>query len=134
MGKLIIELLVFISLLAAPFTCARAVECSTSVQVIKEGEPAPCSGFLFSDEAEKRAAEARDDVKYYGKLVPKLEKKIELEIQRNGILENRLDLYMDQTETLAKRNAKIEDRSFWKHVGFFFLGGLAMYGAYEVAN
>ncbi len=113
---------------------ANAAECVKPVQVIQEGEAAPCKGFLFSNEAEKRAADARDDVAYYEKLVPSLEKKIDLESKRTQILEKRLDLYIDQSERLAKQNAKMEDRAFWKNLGMFFLGGLAMYGAYEVAN
>ena len=113
---------------------SNAAECSKEVQVIEEGQTANCSGFLFSDSAEKKAAEAKNDVIYFNKLVPRLEQKINKESERNAILEKRLDLYIRQSEVLAKDKVKSDNRKFWERVGMFMLGSLIMYGAVEVAE
>ena len=108
--------------------------CPKPVQLIEKDEKANCSGFLFSDEAEKRAAKARDDAKFYELLVPTLEERINKGIEREKILEQRLDLYIKQSEVLANDRAKSERRKFWERIGLFALGALAMYGAVELAE
>jgi hypothetical protein len=124
----------FLLLFTAIVESSNASECAKPVQVIKVGEVANCSGFLFSDKAEKDAATARDNVEYYKTYSSALEQKVTLELDRNKILEKRLDLYIDQTNKLTEKSAQLENNNFYKNVGLFFLGGLAMYAAYNVAN
>lgn len=124
----------FLLLFFAIVETSNASECQKPVQVIKAGEVANCDGFLFSDKAEKDAATARDNVEYYRSYSAALEAKVDLELNRNKILEKRLDLYIDQTNKLTEKSARQENDNFYKNVGLFFLGGLAMYAAYNVAN
>ena len=130
-------LLIFISFQLAFLigqVLAHAGECSKPVQVISNGEIANCSGFLFSDEAEKVAATAKKDVDFFNILVPKLEERLKLEQERSDILEKRLNLYINQAEILAEDKVKSETRKFWERLGLFSLGIITMYGAYQVAR
>lgn len=109
-------------------------DCPKDVQVIKSGAVANCDGFLFSDAAEKRAAEARDDVEHFNKLVPKLEQKIVKEEERNTVLEKRLDLYIKQSDVLAKELAQRNNNEFIKNVGLVVLGAIVMRYSYDLSN
>lgn len=132
--RYILQAILMLFALFVGYSMARASECPKPVQVIKQGQVANCDGFLFSDKAEVEAAEARDDVKYFNKLVPKLEQRVKLEQDRSDILEKRLTLYINQAEALARHKAKSETRVFWERLGFFVAGSLVMYGAYQVAR
>ena len=114
---------------------AHAVECRLSsydkgtvyVKQIDSGEKAPCDGFFFSNNAERDASEAREDVKYFNKLVPKLEERILKEQTVNTILEKRLGLYIKQSNILALDRVKSDNRVFLERMGMFILGMGAVY-------
>lgn len=110
--------------------------CPKNVQVIQKGQEANCDGFLFSDEAEKKAAQAIEDSKYYKKLNERLEQRKKLTDKEIEVLDKRLKLYIEQSETLAERLNKRETQNSWERVLWFSLGivvtGLAVKGASEL--
>lgn len=109
--------------------------CDKRVQPIKSGETAPCSGFLFSDEAEKDAARARDDAKYYKELSDKLIERNKVVDKESEILERRLQLYVTQSDMLAEKLTKEESKDFWQKALYFGLGAIITGGiAYGVVN
>lgn len=107
-------------------------DCSSNVQPIKQGDVAPCSGFLFSDLAEKQAAQARDDAKFYEELSKKLTEKTKIQSDQNEILEKRLGVYIQQTDILSNHLGKKENTE-GLYRGLYFLLGVAITG-YIAAN
>lgn len=102
-----------------------AQECPKNVQPIKAGEVANCNGFLFSPSAES-------DAWYNKELSQKLQKKTELQEQETKILEERLQLYMKQSDVLAKDAAKRDNLDTLYKLGYFALGALVT--GYIAAN
>jgi hypothetical protein len=114
---------IIIGLIALP-TPAYA-DCSQPVQVIKEGEAAQCSGFLFSPDAEKEAATARDNAEYYTKLADAYQARAKVSQDENQILEQRLKLYMDSTANLSKEVSSRDNNSNLYYLASFSLGVIA---------
>lgn len=85
-----------------------AMECISKVQAIKEGQSAQCTGYLFSPEAESSAWKAT--------------RISELQKEENEILEKRLNLYVQQSDALAKQLAKKETMEGLVRIGYFILG------------
>jgi len=117
-------------------TSMAFAECPKNVQVIKKGQAANCDGFLFSPETEKKASEAIDDAKYYKDLNLRLQNRKELTDKEIEVLDKRLQLYVEQCETLAERLNKRENQNKWERVLWFTLGiavtGLAVHGASQL--
>lgn len=117
-------------------TLALASDCVESVTLIEKGTPASCTGFLFSPDAEQQASLDHRNAKYYKLLSEKLELRSTLIINQNEILEKRLQLYMEQSNTLSQELQKKERMSDWQKVGYFVLGitltSLAVYGASQL--
>lgn len=113
-----------------------ASDCKDSVQVIKEGESAQCSGLLYSPDAAKKANQAFEDAKYYQDLSELLHKRNELTQKEIAVLDERLKLYMDTSQTLAEQLTRKDHEDFWQKTLYFGLGvvvtGLAVYGAVKV--
>lgn len=112
-----------------------SVNCDRAeVHPISKGDLVECDGFFFTDKAEREAAKARDDAKYYKQLVPSLEERLALEQKRGQILEKRLNLYLDLSSELAEDRIKSENMKFWERAGMFILGAAVMYGAVDLAR
>lgn len=110
-----------------------AADCKDAVKLIKEGEKAECTGFLFSPDAEKKASQAHDDVKYYKDLSELLRKRNQLTNEEIKVLDERLKLYQDQSHLLAEQLNKKEREDFWQKTIYFGMGilatSIAVYGA-----
>lgn len=102
-----------------------AFACPESVQPLKKGEVANCNGLLYSPEADDQAAKDHLDAKYYKEINLRLEKRKELTDKEIEILDKRLNLYVDQSQTLADQLAKKESTTKWERVLWFGLGVLA---------
>jgi hypothetical protein len=85
-------------------------ECPKPVQPISEGQSANCTGYLFSDKAESDAYKAT--------------RIAELQKEENEILQKRLDLYIKQSETLAKQISKKDSTEGFVRIGYFVLGAV----------
>lgn len=85
-----------------------ATNCPKPVQPISEGQTANCSGYLFSPEAESKAYKAVELSDLYKK--------------ENEILEKRLELYVRQSDVLAKQVARTENTESLYRLGYFALG------------
>jgi hypothetical protein len=111
-------------------------KCPESVQVIEKGEVANCSGVLLSPDASKKADEAIADSKYYKSLSEKLQLRVDYSIKESDILDKRLKLYVDQSQTLSEQLTKREHQNEWQKYLYFGLGvlatGIAVYGASEI--
>lgn len=99
-------------------------DCPTNVQPIKKGDVATCDGFLFTKDAEKTAASDRDDAIYYKKLSDKLQEKSDLDDQQSKILNNRLKLYINESQSLAKSSAQKDNTETLYRFGYFVVGVL----------
>lgn len=112
--------------------------CKDSVQALEKGQPAPCTGLLYSEEADKKAAQDHEDAKFYKDLNLRLEQRKELTDKEINVLDKRLKLYIDQSETLAERLHKRESQTKWEKALWFGFGvlatGIAVYGASRLNN
>jgi hypothetical protein len=115
------------------FQTAHADSCDKAVVLLKKGEPAPCEGFLFSPDAEKKASQAVDDAKYYKDLSELLHSRNDLLQKQLAINDERLMLYMKTTEELAQEVVRKQHEDFWQKAAYFGLGiavtGLSIYAA-----
>lgn len=129
--------ILLVSLLIIP-NYSFANSCPEPVQIIQAGQTANCDGFLFSDDAEKKASQAIDDATYYKDLSELLHKRSELSNKQIGILDQRLNLYMTSSNELAKEVVRKRDQDFWQKTIYFSLGvivtGIAFYGASKLKD
>jgi len=107
--------------------------CPKPVTLLDEGTPAPCTGFLFSPEQEKLVYQATEDAKYYKLLSEKLTERQALQAEQITIMDQRLQLYMNQSNELAKELNNEKNDDFWHKTLYFGLGivvtGLAVSAA-----
>lgn len=112
--------------------------CPQDIQEIQKGQVANCTGLLFSPEASKNVDEAIQDAKYYKDLTERLYQRQDLTNQEISTLDKRLNLYMDQSETLAKQLHKKEKEDKWQKIIYFGMGvfatGIAVYGASQLSR
>lgn len=110
--------------------------CPEDIQVLSKGEVANCDGLLFSPNASRKADEAIQDAKYYKLLSDRLYQRQDLTQKEINILDERLRLYMDQSQTLAKELTYKENEDKWQKFMYFGLGvlatGIAVYGASQL--
>jgi hypothetical protein len=95
------------------------------VQVLHKGQPAPYDGFLFDAPAEQQAEKDRADADFYHKLSDKQAEKINLEDNESQILEKRLQLYITESNALARDKASTESTERIYLLGAFALGVIA---------
>jgi hypothetical protein len=124
-----VKLIIGILFLLPQFIFAQ---CPEDIQSIKKGQVANCEGLLFSPEASKNVANTQDDAKHYKELSDLLYKRQELTTKDITILDKRLHLYMEQSNTLATQLYKKEQDGKWQKFIYFGLGvlatGFAFYG------
>lgn len=104
------------------FTSPIYADCPKDVQVIKQGQEANCDGFLFSNAAERQAEEYRSDSLFYKSYSDKLQEKIKLEATEIDILQQRLNLYIQESNTLSNEVAKRDNNESLYRFGYFVLG------------
>lgn len=113
---------------------AFADDCGDDVQVVTKGQVVKCDGVLLSPDASKKANEAIDDAKYYKGLSDKLYQRQSYTDKEIDTLDQRLKLYVDQSQTLA--TTVQEDK--WQKFIYFGLGvlatGIAVYGAKQITK
>jgi hypothetical protein len=113
-------------------------KCPEDVQVINKGQVANCDGLLFSPEASKKVDETQQDAEYYKSLSAKLQIRHDYMLKEQEILDKRLKLYVDQSNTLAKEVIDKDNSDKWQKLGYFALGvlatGAAVYGAAQINN
>lgn len=129
MTKVILSVLLILTLIPVQ----SMGQCKESVTVLEMGQEAPCTGFLLSPEAEQKASEDASDAEFYKALTVRLEHRKILTDKEIGILDKRLQIYIEQSEVLAERVSKRERQSKWEKVIWFGLGiivtGAAVSGA-----
>ena len=110
--------------------------CPDSIQVITKGQVANCDGLLFSPEASKQVDENKQDLDYYKNLSEKLQIRKGYTDQEINILDQRLKLYVDQSQALAVQVNRNESDDKWQKIMYFGLGvfatGIALYGASKI--
>lgn len=117
-------------------TAFAADTCPDDVQVINKGQVANCSGLLFSPEASKQMDEAIADSKYFKEVNGKLIERKKLTDEEISILDQRLKLYMNESNVLAKELSSRNSESSFQRIIYFGLGvlatGVAVYGASQL--
>lgn len=88
--KYFISVIIICSCFNTPL--AHSDSCSRNVQPIEKGQIANCTGFLFSPDAEEKAFKAVEIST--------------LRAQENEILNRRLELYVKQSDALAREIAR----------------------------
>ena len=115
---------------------ALANQCPEDIQVITKGDVANCDGLLFSPEASKKADESIQDAKYYKELAEKLKERQSYADKEINVLDQRLKLYIDQSQILAEQVHRKESEDKWQKLIYFGLGvlatGVAVYGASKI--
>lgn len=102
-------------------------KCLEPVYVLDKGQAAPCSGVLLSPEASKKADEALQDAKYYKGLSEDLFKRRDLTNKEINILDQRLKLYIDLSQSQARQLSYSE----WEKFGYLALGVIITGVAYK---
>jgi hypothetical protein len=97
-----------LSLLLIAQSAFGADVCPTNVTPIDKGELAPCSGFLFSN--------AQEEESYKDHQLVTLEK------TENDILNQRLQLYMNEANTLSKAQASRDSTETFIRLAYFLAG------------
>lgn len=110
------------ALVAVLISPASWADCPKKVSPIKRGEVAQCDGFLFTDEAEKEASQARDDVKAYKEIVRLQDINITYLKKENDTANERLQNFIVQTRELSKQVVMHEDKSEWQKFIYFAAG------------
>lgn len=120
----IVGIILMIKILVSVLLCANMsfASCPKPVQPIKKGSIANCDGFLFSDKTEKKASVAVEDSKYYKNLSDKLDLRVKASLDREDVVNKRLNLYIKQSETLAEKIERKERFEIIKNVLYFSLG------------
>lgn len=96
-----------------------------TVEPIKKGAPAPYDGFVFDAPSEAEASQAVTDADFYKHLSDKQAEKITLQDNESQILEKRLQLYINESNVLAKDRASTESTEKLYLLGAFALGVIA---------
>lgn len=108
-------------------------QCPEDIQAIEKGQVANCTGTLISPDATKKFDDALQDLEYYEDLTDRLYKRQDLTNKEIETLDKRLQLYMEQSEVLAKEVYKKEREDKWQKAIYFGLGviatGIAVSGA-----
>ncbi len=112
-GKLKYCFMSFVFVLGCFGSQGNAQGCSVPVQPIKKGMEATCDGYLFSPDAESSAYKAT--------------RISELQKEENEILQKRLDLYIKQSDVLAKELAKRDNTEDLYRIAYF-VGGILITG------
>ena len=89
---------------------------------IHKGDVATTDGFLFDHTSENQAEQDRADAEYYKALSDKQADKITIEQNESTILEQRLQLYIKESNTLAKDKASSDFNEKLLLFGSFSLG------------
>ena len=116
------------------FTQVTFAECPESVQLIEKNQLANCTGFLYSPEADEKANDIYDEWEYLKTVSNGLKEKNDIYTEQNKILEQRLDLYIKQSNEFAKQLTKKENNSGWQKALYFTLGILATGAAVSAAK
>lgn len=99
---------------------------------LEQGNPAPFSGYLFSDQVEKQTRYRLIEADYTDKRNQQLQTIISNYEQQISIYDKRLELYKNTSEELAKQVVSNKDVSFWEKSLYFILGatltGIVSYG------
>lgn len=115
------------------FSQLTFAQCPDDIQEINKGQVANCDGLLFSPEASQEALDNKNDLEYYKKVSDKLLKRKDLTDKEIGILDKRLQIYIEQSRILAEEVHKKEKEDKWQKFIYFGLGvfatGIAVYGA-----
>jgi hypothetical protein len=115
------------------FTQLTFAQCPDEVTFLERDQKSPCAGFLYSPDADDKANDAFEQAEELKTLNDLLNKKNVVLDNQNQILEKRLNLYIEESQILAERLTKRENRSEWQKVLYFSLGilatGLAVHGA-----
>lgn len=118
------------------FTSTSWADCPEDVQVLAKGQVANCDGLLMSPKASKKADEAIQDAKYYKLLSDKLIERQDYTTKEINILDQRLKLYVEQSNTLAKELVYKENQDKWQRFVWFGAGilvaGLSVYAAAQL--
>jgi len=104
------------------FSQTSWANCPEDVQVITKGQAAPCDGILLSPTASKKVDEDQQDLKYYKSLSEKLQVRQDYSNKENEILDQRLKLYIDQSQTLASELSRQKNYSELQKYGYLLLG------------
>ena len=119
-------------------TAMAADQCPEDIQELNKGQVANCSGLLFSPEASKKADEMAADSKYYKEVNEKLVQRKELTDKEISVLDQRLKLYMNESQVLATELSRRESGSSYQKFLYFGLGvlatGISFYGASKLTS
>jgi hypothetical protein len=94
------------------FVIKSGAECPKDVTYLEEGKSSPCSGYLFTREAEAKNYRLLEEGKVYKELS-------DLKDQKINVVQQRLDLYKDGYADLLKQQ-RLNDAS----KALYFFGGI----------
>lgn len=105
---------IVVALVVAALSCVGVYsygdECPSPVQPVKQGQAAICDGYLFSPDAESKAYKASRLADLYK--------------DENQILQERLNLYIQESKTLSQDIAKRDTNESLYRIIYFGLGVL----------
>jgi len=102
------------------------------VKFVRQGEPSPFTGYLFSVEKEKELRLLDQKLEFANMKVDLLKKSNELQNEMLTISAQRSEMYKTNSDSLSKQLADHKSDNFWKNTLYFSLGavlsGVVAYG------
>ena len=97
---------------------------AADVKYVKEGEPVPYTGYLFTPEKEKELRLLDDKLSLSEQKINLLKSTNELQTQLIDNGNKRIEIYQKQVDYLGEKVVSTEDKSFWKSTLYFTLGAV----------
>lgn len=103
---------------------AHADQDCSKVSPVKPTDVITCDGFFFPPSAEEEASLAKLNAAIFKKAFNESQAKSDALEEHSQILERRLNLYMQQADTLSQREAKRDNTESLYRTLYFGLGAL----------
>jgi len=104
------------------------------VKFVEKGNPAPCSGYLFTPEKEREIRLQLVELEFEKQLVISKDRQIELHKQENKLITERYDLWRVEAKELSSDLSKERNNNFWRNTLYFALGMIITTGVTYAVN
>jgi hypothetical protein len=94
-----------------------SLACEKPVHYLKKGQPAKCTGYLFSPEQERKVYQYNEERKILLMIVEKQELHV-------NTLDQQLENMRKHNDYVSKRLRQEKERKFWNYTLYFGVGAL----------
>jgi hypothetical protein len=98
------------------------------VKYVEKGQPAPCTGYVFTPDKEKEVRLKVVELDFYKDLVTLKERQLVAIKEENDIITKRYDLWKKESDSLSRDLSKERSNNFWRTSLYFVLGAAVTTG------